>query len=78
MVQGYPSQISSGSGGRSSAIGETISGILPSPAVEDSPTALPPVRILVEIRMSNGLRLFRKNLSYPALKCLIEGLEVLC
>ena len=36
------------------------------------------VRILVELRMSNGLYLTRKNLSYQDLKALIEKLEGLC
>lgn len=36
------------------------------------------VRILVELRMSNGLHLTQKNLSYQDLKALIEKLEGLC
>lgn len=36
------------------------------------------VRILVELRMSNGLHIIQKNLSYRDLKALIEKLEVLC
>ena len=36
------------------------------------------VRILVEIRMTNGLHLSQKNLSYQELKRLVEKLEVLC
>ena len=36
------------------------------------------VRILVELRMSNGLHLSQKNLSYQELKRLIEKLEGLC
>lgn len=36
------------------------------------------VRILVELRMSNGLHLSQKNLSYQDLKQLIEKLEGLC
>lgn len=36
------------------------------------------VRILVELHMSNGLRISQRNLSYQELKQLIEKLEVLC
>ena len=36
------------------------------------------VRILVELRMTNGLHLSQKNLSYQELKQLIEKLECLC
>ena len=36
------------------------------------------VRILVEIRMTNGLHLSQKNLSYQELKRLVEKLEGLC
>lgn len=37
-----------------------------------------PVRILVELRMTNGLHISQKNLSYQELKRLIEKLEGLC
>lgn len=44
-----------------------------------SPTELnPQVKIMVDIRMSNGLHLFQKNLSYRSLRKLVEKLEVLC
>lgn len=36
------------------------------------------LRILVEVRMTNGLRISQRNLSYQELKQLIEKLEVLC
>ncbi len=36
------------------------------------------VRILVELRMTNGLHISQKNLSYQELKWLIEKLEGLC
>lgn len=36
------------------------------------------VRILVELRMTNGLHISQKNLSYQELKRLIEKLEGLC
>ena len=37
-----------------------------------------PVRILVNIRISNGLHLSQKNLSYPDLVRMVEKLEGLC
>lgn len=37
-----------------------------------------PLRILVELTMSNGLRISRKNLSYRELLSFVEKLEVLC
>lgn len=44
-----------------------------SPIGTDAPT-----RIWVDIRVSNGLHLSRKNLSYQALVLMIEKLEGLC
>lgn len=38
----------------------------------------PKVRILVDLRMSNGLHLRQGNLSYSNLKRLVEKLEGLC
>lgn len=35
-------------------------------------------RIMVDIKMSNGLHLFQKNLSYRKLRSLVENLEALC
>ena len=51
-----------------------------SPSQEPSSTATKPsgVRILVELRMTNGLHISQKNLSYQELKRLIEKLEGLC
>lgn len=37
-----------------------------------------PVRIWIEVRMSNGLHLSQKNLSYLELVRMIESLEDLC
>ena len=50
------------------------------PSQEPSSTVTKPsgVRILVELRMTNGLHIFHKNLSYQELKRLIEKLEGLC
>ena len=41
-------------------------------------TNKPVVRILVDLRVSNGLHLSKKNLSYQDLVQLVEKLEVLC
>ena len=43
-----------------------------------SPKSQSPLRIMVDISMSNGLRLSQKNLSCRELRLLIEKLEVLC
>ncbi len=50
------------------------------PSQEPSSTVTKPscVRILVELRMTNGLHISQKNLSYQELKRLIEKLEGLC
>ena len=50
------------------------------PSQEPSSTVTKPsgVRILVELRMTNGLHIFQKDLSYQELKRLIEKLEGLC
>lgn len=51
-----------------------------SPSQEPSSTSTKPfgIRILVELRMTNGLHISKKNLSYQELKRLIEKLEGLC
>ena len=51
-----------------------------SPSQEPSSTSTKPsgIRILVELRMTNGLHISQKNLSYQELKRLIEKLEGLC
>ena len=51
-----------------------------SPSQEPSSTVTKPsgIRILVELRMTNGLHISQKNLSYQELKRLIEKLEGLC
>ena len=49
-------------------------------STEQSSTETKPscVRILVELRMTNGLHISQKNLNYQELKRLIEKLEGLC
>ena len=48
------------------------------PEEEEVPKEKSSVRILVELRMTNGLHISQKNLSYQELKRLIEKLEGLC
>ena len=50
----------------------------PGGAPASVPASSSPVRILVEIRMSNGLHISQKNLSYHELVKLVEKLEGLC
>lgn len=57
---------------------------LPSPLLEGTAEVSPRLssstglRIQVDIRMSNGVHISQKNLSYAGLKSLVEKLEVLC
>ncbi len=37
-----------------------------------------PVRMMIDIRMTNGIRIQQRNLTYRNLKSLIEKLEGLC
>lgn len=36
------------------------------------------VRIMVDMRMSNGIHIQQRNLDFEGLKCLVGNLEVLC
>ncbi|MBE7399443.1 hypothetical protein IN666_08100 [Bacteroides fragilis] len=57
---------------------------IPSPLPEGTPevdtrlSSSTELRILVDIRMSNGVRISQKNLSYAGLKSLLEKLDGLC
>ena len=53
-------------------------GTAPSEAPVSASVPPSPVRILVEIRMSNGLHISQKNLTYHELIKLVEKLEGLC
>lgn len=44
----------------------------------DNPETKEPVRIMIDIRMSNGMQIRQKNLSFGRLKRLVENLEGLC
>lgn len=60
---------------------ETSSDIESNPAtVSPKPTkcVADPVRIKIEVKVSNGLYISMGNMSYPELKRLVENLEVLC
>lgn len=48
------------------------------PAVDTRLSSPIELRILVDIRMSNGVHISQKNLSYAGLKSLVEKLEGLC
>ena len=43
-----------------------------------TPAGSDPVRIMVDIRMTNGMQIRQRNLSYDRLKNLVEKLEGLC
>ena len=45
---------------------------------ETSPATHSAIRIWIDIRISNGLHLSRKNLNYRELVCMVENLEGLC
>lgn len=46
--------------------------------VDTAPAGPAPTRIMVDIRMTNGLHVIQKDLSYRKLLALVENLEVLC
>ena len=79
MVQGYTQQNSGSKGGWTSYL-DSRRAKVESRSQEQSSTETKSscVRILVELRMTNGLHLSQKNLSYQELKQLIEKLEGLC
>lgn len=79
MVQGYTQQDCGGKSGWTSYLGSREPK-QECPSQEPSSTVTKPsgVRILVELRMTNGLHISQKNLSYQELKRLIEKLEGLC
>ena len=49
-----------------------------SPCSEPETSSKEPVRIMVDIRMTNGMQIRQKNLSFGRLKKLVENLEGLC
>lgn len=48
------------------------------PQEEDAPQSKPSVRIMVNLKATNGLSVFQKNLDYAGLRLLVERLEGLC
>ncbi len=83
MVQGYPKEDNSCSGFGFSLNGSRSAGksfLNPEVKPESDPrlSCHTELRILVDIRMSNGVHLSQKNLSYEGLKSLVEKLEGLC
>ena len=76
MVQGYPTPCGGGSGRWPSL---THGRGKPAEAVPPSKeTVVKHVRILLDLRTSNGLHLRQGNLSYGELKRLVGKLEGLC
>jgi hypothetical protein len=49
-----------------------------SPCAEPVTSSNDPVRIMIDIRMSNGMQIRQKNLDFGRLKKLVENLEGLC
>lgn len=43
-----------------------------------TPVGTPPVRIMVNIRMTNGTQISKRNMDYRELRSLVEKLEALC
>lgn len=56
----------------------SLEDLVPAPEVSISLQSLEVIRILVDIRMSNGMHLQQRNLTYDSLKVLVRKLEVLC
>ena len=83
MVQGYPEEDSSCSGFGCSLhgirnAGKSFANPGTKARIGSSASSPAELRILVDIRMSNGVHISQKNLSYEGLKSLVEKLEVLC
>jgi len=63
---------------------DVVSKAASAPALDQNPTCASPVlpntelRILVDIRMSNGVHVSQKNLGYAGLKNLVGKLKGLC
>ena len=72
--QGYSSQISTCPSGRSSFCGAVCYGEAP----PEQKVMADSVRIMVDIRMSNGIHIQQGNLDFEGLKRLVGNLEVLC
>lgn len=79
MVQGYPEKVVEVQVDGAPVIGhEEQSSAIDQPQPVSPGRNDHPVRIWVEIRISNGLHLSPKNLSYPDLVRMVEKLEGLC
>lgn len=76
MVQGYASQTGFRSGGRLSC--ESPGEYFGERSPHFPPQSLDIPRIMVDIRMTNGIHIQQRNLTYDGLKRLVEKLEVLC
>lgn len=63
----------------------TVDGMPQSPSPQttreggaDAPDRTPGVRVMVDIRMTDGLHVSRRGMTYPELLRFITNLEVLC
>lgn len=84
QVDGVPSGPTSESVPSSPSVENPVKKDIPSPHAGNNhgnpcqgPRVLP-VRISVELTLSNGLHILQKDLDYPGLYRLIQKLEVLC
>lgn len=78
-VKGEPTEAASEAAVPSAAPQSVTSGPIAERAAQpDSRAEASPVRLLVDIRATNGLRISQRNLSYDSLKRLVEKLEGLC
>lgn len=80
MVQGYATSDNTGTGRRpaereADTRKETSFSSLQQRLEDTEPQ---PVKIMIDIRMSNGMHIQQRNLNYQSLKRLVEKLEVLC
>ena len=75
MVQGHTLQ---GGGSRRGRPSPAEAGKAKDAVPQEVKESSPKVRILVDLRISNGLRLRQGDLSYGQLRRLVEKLEGLC
>ena len=73
MVQGYKTSNSTGTGSRRTGNGYTILKGSVSPTPEKKENAEPcPVRMMIDIRMTNGIWIQQRNLTYHNLRNLMN------
>lgn len=77
-VTGRPAGQSEDAGAAPEQSAEVSAAIPQESAEKPAPAESAALRIMVDIKMSNGLHICQKNLSYQKLLALVENLEVLC